>query len=109
MLKALIDKIVDPLLIVKSKTYYSNYKDSFSLKSVAPVLSPDVDYNDPDGISGGFEASAIFWSLAAGVVKDPDEVEHLRLKLLQYCKLDTEALMKVHLKLCSLAVGYVET
>ena len=95
MLKALIDKIVDPLLIVKSKTYYSNYKGSFSLKSVAPVLSPDVDYNDPDGISGGFEASAIFWSLAAGVVKDPDEVEHLRLKLLQYCKLDTAAMVMV--------------
>ena len=85
------------------KSRRDSQKGSFSLKLVAPVLSPDVDYNDLDAISGGFQESAIFWSLAAGVVKDPDEVEHLRLKLLQYCKLDTEALMKVHLKLRSLA------
>ena len=106
MLEALINRIVDPLPIVRSKTYYPNYKGSFSLKSVAPEIS-DVDYNDLDGVAGGLEASAIFWSLAAGVIKDPDEVKRLRLKLLKYCKLDTEALMKVHIKLCNLAVGYV--
>jgi hypothetical protein len=108
MLEALINRIVDPLPIVRSKTYYPNYKGSFSLKSVAPEIS-DVDYNDLDGVAGGLEASAIFWSLAAGVIKDPDEVKRLRLKLLKYCKLDTEALMKVHIKLCNLAVGYGKT
>lgn len=103
-LEALRDRIVDPLPIVKSKTYYPNYKGSFSLKSVAKVLS-DVDYNDLDGVASGYDASTVFWSLAAGIVKDPVEVKRHRFELLNYCKLDTEALMKVHLKLCSLAAG----
>ena len=79
---------------------------TFDLKNIASKVLSDVDHNKLDGVSSGYDASAVFWSLAAGVVKDPVEVKRFRFELLNYCKLDTEALMKVHLKLRSLAVGY---
>ena len=102
-LEALIARLGDLLPIVRSNTYYPGYKGSFSLKAVAPTLVPELDYGDLDGVAGGLEASAAFWSIAGGAVAYADEIDRLRRELLDYCQLDTEALMKVHLELRNLA------
>jgi len=102
-LKALVPRVVDLLTIVRSNTYYPGYKGSFSLKSVAPALIPELSYDILSGVAGGLEASSAFWSIAAGVVTDFHKIDGLRGELLEYCRLDTEAMMKVHLELRKLA------
>ncbi len=102
-LNALISRLADPLTIVRSHTYYPGYRGSFSLKTVAPTLAPELDYGKLDGVAGGLEASAAYWYIASGEIKDSDKKSRLRRELLNYCQLDTEALMKVHLELRNLA------
>lgn len=102
-LEELIARIGDPHPIVRSHAYYPDFKGSFSLKTVAPALAPELDYGDLDGVADGLAASAAFWGMASGTVARASETQRTRQELLDYCKLDTEALMKVHLKLRNLA------
>ena len=101
-LHALTSRLADPLTIVRSHTYYPGYRGSFSLKTVAPTLAPELDYEKLDGVADGREASAAYWYIASGEIKDSDK-KSLQRELLDYCRLDTEALMKVHLELRNLA------
>jgi hypothetical protein len=68
---------------------------TFSIKSVLPALFPDdpaLNYHSLDQIHNGTEAMTIFPK-----IKDmpPEEAEKTRRNLLEYCKLDTYAMVKV--------------
>ena len=72
---------------------------SFSIKSVLPALFPNdpaLDYHNLEQIHNGGEAMTIFPQ-----IKDmpPEEAESTRHNLLEYCKLDTYAMVKVWEKL----------
>ena len=72
---------------------------SFSIKSVLPALFPDdpeLDYHNLEGVHNGGEAMTIFPK-----IKDmpPEEAAEARKNLLEYCKLDTYAMVKVWEKL----------
>ena len=78
---------------------------SFSIKSVLPALFPDdknLDYHNLDQIHNGGEAMTVFPQ-----IKDmpPDEQSKTRHNLLEYCKLDTIAMVKVWEKLKEAAKG----
>ena len=76
---------------------------SFSIKSVLPALFPDdpaLDYHNLEQIHNGGEAMSIFPKIKN---MSPDESEETRYNLLQYCKLDTYAMVKVWEKLIEAA------
>lgn len=88
-----IRDLLDPF---QSGYYYNRAMGgSFSIKSVLPALFPDdpsLDYHNLEGIHNGSEAMTIFPK-----IKDmpPEEQKKARESLLEYCKLDTYAMVKV--------------
>ena len=68
---------------------------SYSIKYVLPALYPDdpeLDYSELSLIHKGDEAANAFLSLKD---KTPEEQEEIREALLEYCKLDTYAMVKI--------------
>lgn len=93
-LAALEDRLVDLLPIVRGNVYHPAFRGSYSIKSVLPVLVPDLSYEDLD-ISGGDTAITRFARLVRGEIPD-DRVAETRASLLAYCKRDTEAMVRLH-------------
>ena len=67
---------------------------SSSIKKVLPALIPDLTYNDL-GIQEG-EAAARKWKeVTLGEVSQPER-ENVYSDLIEYCKLDTLAMVEIH-------------
>jgi hypothetical protein len=95
-IQAIIDRLVDLLPIVQRNTYFSGYNGSFSIKTVAPTLAPHLSYKDLEHVSDGLAASAAFGRVASGELLPDEDAVTLRAALLEYCKLDTLAMVEVH-------------
>ena len=93
-LYALCDRMVDMLKLVRENYYHPGFNGSYSLKSVAPTLVPDLDYTDMD-IQDGASASTAYLQMIADDIPDSDKVE-IRNALLIYCERDTEAMVCVY-------------
>jgi hypothetical protein len=92
-------RLVDLLPLVREHVYHPAFMGSFSIKRVAPVLTPAVGYDDLEGVADGAAAAAALERLARGLVETADEQAALRRALLAYCKRDTLALLEVHAEL----------
>ena len=95
------DSIVDFLVPFQKGHYYRPAMGgSFSIKSVLPALFPDdpsLDYHNLEGnVHNGSEAMNIYPQIQ---FMSPEEQESTRKALLEYCKLDTYAMVKVFWKL----------
>ena len=88
--------IVDFMVPFKDRNYYSKeMQGSYSIKYVLPALYPDdedLDYDNLRGVHNGGEAFNAFLSLKG---KSKEEQEETREDLLEYCKLDTLAMVKL--------------
>jgi predicted RecB family nuclease len=93
-LAALLYRIVDLLQIVRDHVAHPDWV-SYSMKVVAPVVAPEINYNDLDIADGG-DASAAFYRIAADPTQFPEARDGLRQSLLKYCHRDTLALAAVH-------------
>ena len=99
-LKSEMDRIngnmVDLMIPFKNREYYTKeMKGSYSIKYVLPALYPDdpeLDYSELSLVHKGDEAANAFSSLKD---KTPEEQEIIRKALLEYCKLDTYAMVKI--------------
>ena len=84
----------------QQKWYYTpEMKGSYSIKSVLPALVPELSYNDLEIKDGGI-ASNTFLSMINGNFEG--NIEETREKLLEYCKRDTFAMVKILERLLSL-------
>lgn len=92
----IIDRLEDLLKVTSRYIYHPEFHGSFSIKSVAPALAPTLSYANLDLVSEGLGASAGFQAIASGSLGDDQDVQALRHALLEYCKLDTLALVEVH-------------
>jgi hypothetical protein len=72
--------------------YHWRMNGSYSLKSVLPVLVPEMTY-DAMEISDGAMASAAYFTM--GELSDPKELSRLRKALLDYCRQDTLGLVRL--------------
>jgi hypothetical protein len=95
-------RIVDLLPIVRDNIYHPDFKGSFSIKDVLPALVADLSYGSLS-IQDGETAVVRFARMAKGAM-DADEVETIRADLLEYCKVDTLAMVRLHETLSRLAV-----
>ena len=98
------DHIVDLLVPFESGWYYNRAMGgSFSIKSVLPALFPNdpaLDYHNLDDVHNGSEAMTAWPAMEH---MPPEEQARMRQSLLEYCKLDTYAMVKVWEKLRSAA------
>ena len=102
-LAALQAKLLDLEKVVHRSVYHPAFAGSFSIKSVLPALC-GIAYKDTVEIEDGGEASAelarlLFYSGALA----PAERDTLRARLLEYCRLDTHAMVKLLERLRELA------
>jgi len=89
----IIDRMIDLMVPFQQKSYYTpSMRGSYSIKKVLPALVPSLSYKDLEIQEGG-SASNIFASMFIG---DFDgDVEKTRKDLLEYCKLDTFAMVEI--------------
>ena len=96
-LTSIINRLKDLMLPFKNKWYYSpKMKGSYSIKYVLPALVPDLSYDNLD-IKDGGTASNIFLSMVNGTFNG--NVKETRKQLLEYCYMDTFAMVKILEKL----------
>jgi len=80
----------------KMDYYHWKMNGSYSIKAVLPVLVPEMGYDNLAIHDGGIAMNAYF---AINQSNDQKEIEGIRSDLLEYCKLDTLAMVKILEKL----------
>ena len=103
-LSGLEAKLLDLAQVVRHTVYHRDFAGSLSIKEVLPVLVPGMDYKDKVRIPDGSEASAKLARLLfyAGELT-PAERKELKEELLEYCKHDTFAMVKLLERLKAIA------
>jgi hypothetical protein len=91
-INAVIERLADLMIPFKKKEFYhSDFNESYSIKNILPVLVPELSYSKLVIQEGG-TASATY----AELKNQTDEVQiEQRGHLLEYCKLDTLAMVKI--------------
>ncbi len=88
-----INRIIDLMIPFQKKYYYTpEMKGSYSIKYVLPALVPEMNYNKLEIKEGG-TASIAFESLYYET--DLFKTADIRKNLLEYCKMDTLAMVKI--------------
>jgi hypothetical protein len=94
-------QIEDLMIPFQRKYLYTKaMKGKYSIKYVLPALVPELNHDQLE-ISDGMTASHTFAALH--LIQDKSKVEESRRNLLEYCKLDTLAMVKILDKLRSIA------
>ena len=93
-LNGLLDRIVDLHQIIRNNYYDPEFHGSTSIKTVLPVMAPDLSYEGMNIADGG-DAMAVFTYMVKGYYEE-GQIEQLRRDLLEYCKLDTLAMVRLH-------------
>ena len=92
-IQKLIDRLKDLMLPFQKGWYYTPaMKGSYSIKKVLPALVPEMSYNELT-INDGGTASNTFAQLIMG--HNEDQIVEKRRALLEYCKMDTLAMVKI--------------
>ena len=93
-LLAQVPRIFDLLKVIRGHYYHPEFHGSFSLKSVLPILVPELGYEDLEITDGSIV------SIAFAQMIDPNDgrfdKDRIRFALLEYCRRDTEAMVRVN-------------
>lgn len=93
-LTAIAERIVDLLPIAREHYYHPSQQGSWSIKAVLPAMAPDLSYDALSGVKdGGMAMTAYLEAIRSGTA--PARKEEIRRELLDYCKLDTLAMVRV--------------
>lgn len=92
-LRALIPRLFDLLQVVSRHYYHPDFRGSYSIKKVLPVLVPTLGYDDLDIADGQSAANAWIESID---MSDADQRALIRSNLLAYCALDSIAMVRLH-------------
>lgn len=96
-LKKIEDRIVDLMIPFSKRWYYDQaFEGKYSIKVVLPVLfpsDPSLNYKNLDNVHNGTEAMTTFADMQYMI---PEDVEIMRNSLLEYCCLDTWAMVKIY-------------
>jgi hypothetical protein len=101
-LERILGRLVDLNALVSANFYHPDFRGSFSIKTVLPTLVPDLSYAEL-AIADGDTAVARFARMAKEELS-AEEVQTIRTQLLEYCGLDTLAMVRLHEVLRGLAV-----
>lgn len=93
-LKGIIARLVDLKPIVKDHYYHPDMKGSWSLKPVIACIAPEMSYAKLEEVNDGMAAQRAYLEIIATETNDIRR-ENLKKKLLDYCKLDTLAMVRI--------------
>ena len=91
-LAAISERLFDLLPIVRNSYYHPDFRGSFSIKSVLPVLAQGTGYEDLE-ITDGRMASVHYMQALRN--HDHDERQHTFANLRAYCERDTLAMVRL--------------
>ena len=96
-LEQVMHRFVDLLPIVRKHVYHPDFHGSFSIKSLAPALSPAASYEGMR-ITDGSSATAAYLHMTdpANTARERNEMKS---SLLEYCKQDTVAMVEIYRRL----------
>jgi hypothetical protein len=97
-------RLWDLLPVVRRSVYHPDFRGSFSLKRVAPVLAPGFGFSDLPGIADGRSAARAWHAWARGEL-GAERAAEVRGELLAYCGRDSLALFELLRALRSLAAS----
>lgn len=80
-------------IFTKQHYVHKDFKGSVSIKKVLPVLAPELSYKELAIQEGGTAASS--WIKLIGVDFTPAEKTQLKKDMLEYCKLDAFAMVRI--------------
>jgi len=93
-LQAVADRLFDLYPVTRENYYHPDMLGSWSIKAVLPTVAPDLDYKRVGEVQEGAAASEAFLELM-----DPDLAPErrtaLRQALIDYCTLDTLAMVRL--------------
>ena len=92
-LLSLGDRFLDLLDIVREHYYHPGFHGSYSLKSVLPALVPELGYEDLS-IRDGSTASIAFTRIIDSATDDAER-GRIRRELVDYCRRDTEGMVRI--------------
>lgn len=99
-IEKLFDRVKDIMIPFQKKYYYTpEMEGSYSIKYVLPALVPELSYANMEIADGG-TASLAYESLLN--LDDFIKIDEIKKQLLEYCKLDTLAMVRILEKLESL-------
>ena len=104
-LQSLIDRIVDLEPCIKCINH-PEFCGRTSIKIVLPVLVPELSYEGLEIADG--DAALVTFALMAQGMMDIGEIERKRAALLEYCKMDTLAMVRLHEVLLGFGAGRCE-
>jgi len=93
-LESLTGRLVDLLRLTRDHYSHPALNGSYSLKNVLPTIDPELDHAVLDDVQDGLSAQAAFHE-AIDPGTTADRRETVRGALLEYCGLDTLALVKL--------------
>lgn len=97
-MEAINNRVVDLMVPFKNKLYDDpRFEGSASIKKVLPVLCPELSYKEL-GIQEGGSAQRL-WMEAVLDEKRADQKDQILSDLVEYCKLDTFAMVEIYRKL----------
>ncbi len=91
-LEALNERTVDLMVPFKADYVHPGFEGSTSIKKVLPVLCPDLAYPQ-EAVHDGTGAMQAWQTMIE--TSDGMERSRLREELLEYCKLDTLAMLRI--------------
>lgn len=93
-LEALASRLVDLLPLIREHYYHPAMKGSWSIKAVLPTIAPDLNYADLGEVQDGMAAGAAYKELLIADISETRKEEIVG-SLREYCKLDTEAMVRL--------------
>jgi CRISPR/Cas system-associated exonuclease Cas4 (RecB family) len=93
-LSALADRLVDLYPIAKAHYYHPEMRGSWSIKAILPTIGAGIDYSNLEEVHDGQAAQAAYLE-AIHEDTAPARRDALREALLAYCRLDTEAMLRL--------------
>ena len=93
-LQAIRDRLVDLYTMTKDNYCHPDMHGSWSIKAVLPTIAPDLSYDDLEEVKVGTDAEVKFLEMLAPETTK-ERAQRLRNALLEYCKLDTLAMVRL--------------
>lgn len=97
-MEAINDRVIDLIVPFKQKWYDDpRFENSASIKKVLPVLCPELSYKNL-GIQEGGSAQRLWMEAVLDGTRE-EEKDQILSDLVEYCKLDTLAMVEIYKKL----------
>lgn len=97
-LERLTSRLFDLHPVVRDHYYHPDMLGSWSIKAVLPAIAPDLSYTELEEVQDGMAAGQAYLEILNPLTDKARRVKLTR-SLLEYCKLDTLAMVRIAYKL----------